>query len=178
WSAGRRRPSRGLSRRATCPRRLLRTLAFLASVAAGTAAVPARAATSRDRLMIEVHRDAAPLIDVRATQRLVELETADVDVPPPPKLDFRPPLYFRIVALSAATLRVELWELGQPRGARSVSAAGNDMLKARRIALAAAELARRLRQQRLSEIRTAEQQPKEVEDEKKRSGVPIYGRLA
>jgi hypothetical protein len=128
--------------------------------------------------MVEVHRDAAPLIDVRATERLMELETADVDVPPPPKLDFRPPLYFRIVALSPTTLRIELWELGQPRGARSVSAAGNDILKARRIALAAAELARRLRQQRLSEIRAAREQPKEVEDTKKRAGVPIYGRLA
>jgi hypothetical protein len=127
--------------------------------------------------MIEVHPDAAPLIDVRATERLMELEAADVDVPPPPKLDFRPPLYFRILALSPWTLRVELWELGQPRGARSVSTAGSDILKSRRIALAAAELARRLRQQRLSEIRAAAEAPKEVEDEKKHGGIPIYGRL-
>jgi hypothetical protein len=128
--------------------------------------------------MVEVHSEAAPLIDVRATERLMELETADVDVPAPPALGFRPPLYFRILSMSQASLRVELWELGQPRGARSVSAIGSDNLKARRIALAAAELARRLRQQRLAEIRAAEEQPKEVLDEKaRRGGVPIYGRL-
>jgi hypothetical protein len=127
--------------------------------------------------MVDVSRDAATLIDPRATERLIELETADVDVPAPPGAAFHPPLYFRILVLSQTSLRVELWELGKQYGARSVSTVGSDNLKARRIALAAAELARRLRQQRLAEIAAA-QAPKSGEDESaKRALLPIYGRF-
>jgi len=127
--------------------------------------------------MVDVSRDAAALIEPRATERLIELETADVDVPAPPGATFRPPLYFRILVLSQTSLRVELWELGKQYGARSVSTVGSDNLKARRIALAAAELARRLRQQRLVEI-AAEKAPKGGEDEDaKRALLPIYGRF-
>jgi hypothetical protein len=129
--------------------------------------------------MIDVDHDAATLIDVRATERFIELETADVDVPPPPASPVAPPLYFRILAPSQVALRVELWELGQPYGARSVSAAGNASLKARRIALAAAELARRLRQRRLAEIAERQRAPESDESAgAKRAGFPIYGRLA
>ncbi|HVW25904.1 MAG TPA: hypothetical protein VHC69_11065 [Polyangiaceae bacterium] len=138
----------------------------------------ARRATARDRLMIEVDRDAAARLDARATERLIELETADVEVPPPPASAVAPPLYFRILAPSQTSLRVELWELGQPYGARSVSAVGSANLKARRIALAAAELARRLRQRRLAEI--AERERALSSDEAARAkhgGFPIYGRL-
>jgi hypothetical protein len=127
--------------------------------------------------MVDVSRDAAALIEPRATERLIELETADVDVPAPPGATFRPPLYFRIFALSQTSLRVELWELGKQYGARSVSTLGSDNLKARRIALTAAELARRLRQQRLAEI-AALSAPKSGEDEdSKRALLPIYGRF-
>jgi hypothetical protein len=136
------------------------------------------AASSRDRLMIDVDRDAAALIDAKATERLIELETADVDVPPPPNSAVAAPLYFRILAPSQAAVRVELWELGQPYGARSVSAAGSATLKARRIALAAAELARRLRQRRLAEIAERQRAPESDEGARaKHAGFPIYGRL-
>jgi len=160
----------------------LRTLGFLASVlfALFTVGAPGLArAAARDRLMVDVDRDAVPLIDARATERLIELETADVDVPLPATATGHPPLYFRILVASQTSLRVELWELGQPYGARSVSAAGNANLKARRIALAAAELARRLRQQRLAEIAARQRVPESSEEDRaKRAGVPIYGRLA
>lgn len=107
------------------------------------------------------------------------LETADVDVPTPPGVTFKPPLYFRVLPLSSASLRVELWELGQSYGARSVSSAGSDSLKARRIALAAAELARQLRQRRLTEL-TAARRAREAEQAPagERAGAPIYGRFA
>ncbi|HEX4339502.1 MAG TPA: hypothetical protein VH062_26530 [Polyangiaceae bacterium] len=135
-------------------------------------------ASSSDRLMVDVDRDAAPLIDPRATERLIELETADVDVPPPVTTSIRPPLYFRILVGTATSLRVELWELGQPYGARSISVAGSANLKARRIALAAAELARRLRQRRLAEIAARDRVPESDDAERaKRAGTPIYGRM-
>jgi hypothetical protein len=158
--------------------RRLWTLGFLASVAVGMGASRRAAASSPERLMIDVDRDAYALIDVRATERLIELETADVDVPPPPASAVAPPLYFRILAASQSALRVELWELGQPYGARSVSAAGSATLKARRIALAAAELARRLRQRRLAEIAERQRAPESDESARsKHGGFPIYGRL-
>src|SRR4051794_32638255 len=72
--------------------RLLRTLALLASAATWLGAVPCARADPGDRLMVDVSRDAAALIEPRATERLIELETADVDVPAPPGATFRPPL--------------------------------------------------------------------------------------
>jgi hypothetical protein len=87
----------------------------------------------------------------------VTLETADIDVAPPPGVGFRPPLYFRVRAVTPGSLRVELWELGRPHGARSVSSAGAPSLEARRIALAAAELARQLRKQRIAELAALEE---------------------
>jgi hypothetical protein len=90
------------------------------------------------------------------TERLVSLETADIDVPPPPGVGFRPPLYFRVRSVAATSLRIELWELGRPHGARNVSSAGTLALEARRIALAAAELARTLRKRRIAEIAALE----------------------
>ena len=51
-------------------------------------------------------------------------------------------------------IRVELWERGEFHGARSVSlSSGTSQLHARRIALAAAELARRLRGKRIAEAK-------------------------
>jgi hypothetical protein len=135
-------------------------------------------AEPRDGVILEVRPDAAALVDARATERLVALETADIDVPTPPGVTFKPPLYFRVLPLSATSLRVELWELGQSYGARSVSSAGSDTLKARRIALAAAELARQLRQRRVAELGAAQRAREAAEaPQGERTGFPIYGRF-
>ncbi|HEX3851997.1 MAG TPA: hypothetical protein VHW01_13590, partial [Polyangiaceae bacterium] len=56
-------------------------------------------------------------------------------------------LFFRVVQLGA-DLRVELWQRGEFHGARVVSGTSSGQLSARRVALAAAELARRLQKKR------------------------------
>jgi hypothetical protein len=63
-------------------------------------------------------------------------------------------LFVRVLAAGEGRIRVELWERGEAHGARLVSGThGSSQLVARRVALAAAELARGLRQRR----RAAEQ---------------------
>ncbi|HEY4104542.1 MAG TPA: hypothetical protein VGM44_11660 [Polyangiaceae bacterium] len=98
---------------------------------------------------VEIGDGAETLIDARATRRLIALELADVNVA---RLDSskrqRSALFFRVVEVGP-DLRIELWERGEFLGARTVSstrAAGQ--LGARRVALAAAELARRLQRRR------------------------------
>jgi hypothetical protein len=98
---------------------------------------------------VEIGDGAETLIDARATRRLIALELADVRVSPvDPSKRQRTSLFFRVVQVGQ-DLRVELWERGEFHGARTVSgtrAAGQ--LGARRVALAAAELARRLQKKR------------------------------
>ena len=93
------------------------------------------------------------MVDPRFTRRLVQLELSELDVPPAPTVRGQPTaLFFRIVYMDENTLRVELWERGTFYGARSISTlTDRAQLHARRIALAAAELARRLRRDRLAE---------------------------
>lgn len=109
----------------------------------------------------------------------MRLEIDDIDVPPPLGATGGPPLYFRILASGPTSLRVELWELGAARGARSVSSVGSDTLRARRIALAAGELVRQLRRRRLAEIEAASRSPSEGpalrEPER---GIPLYARVS
>lgn len=121
----------------------------------------------------------AHLVDGRVAERLVALETADVEVPAPPGVARRPPLYFRILPAPPESLRVELWELGRPYGARTVSSTGTQSLEARRIALAAAELARQLRERRFLEIAAARRE-KSIPHvpSSPHAGIPIYGRMA
>jgi hypothetical protein len=139
---------------------------------------PAHAEPSR-RVILDVEVRASKTLDPRATERLVALETADVDVPAPPDVAFSPPLYFRVLLLSPGQLRVELWELGQPTGARNVSSAGSDTLRSRRIGLAAAELARQLRSRRLSELARARRAEQDAGKEARvTAGFPVYGRVA
>jgi hypothetical protein len=108
----------------------------------------------------------------------VLLETDDIDVPPPPDTVGGPPLYFRVLSSGPTSLRVELWELGAPRGARSISSAGSDTLRARRIALAAGELARQLRRRRLAEIEAASRAPSgDRTPQAPEHGIPIYARF-
>lgn len=138
----------------------------------------AGAAPQRERAIVEVGSEAARLVDARVAERLVLLEIDDIDVPAPLGSTGGPPLYFRILALGAASLRVELWELGAPRGARNVSLAGSDSLRARRIALAAGELTRQLQRRRRSEIEAAAHAPSGgPQPQAPESGIPLYARF-
>jgi hypothetical protein len=99
--------------------------------------------------LVEIGDSAETLLDARATRRLVALELADIDVPPGAGSQRAPrPLFFRVVQVER-DLRVELWERGEFHGARVVSGTNaGGQLAARRVALAAAELARRLQRKR------------------------------
>ena len=100
-------------------------------------------------MLVEIGDSAESVLDARATRRLVQLELSEIDVPQASaNKRARAPLFFRVV-LVEPDVRVELWERGEYYGARVVSgsnAAGQ--LGARRVALAAAELARRLQRRR------------------------------
>jgi len=96
-------------------------------------------------------------------------------VPPPPSgpnKGRQSALFFRVLSIEPDVIRVELWERGVYYGAQNVSiSTGSARLKARRIALAAAVLARRLQRQRIAEARRlAEQQPTPAELEARRLG--------
>jgi hypothetical protein len=117
---------------------------------------PAVAAPTPPRLVIEIDPQAEQLVDARAARRLVALELSDVEIPPGRfgKLGTRAPaLFYRVLGRPGGALRVELWERGEFYGARSVSGSGSARLRSRRVALAAVELARRLRQRRTAEER-------------------------
>ena len=117
-------------------------------------------------VVVEIGDSAESLLDARATRRLVQLELSEIDVPAASgNKRAHVPLFFRVVQVDQ-DVRVELWERGEYHGARVVSgsnAAGQ--LGARRVALAAAELARRLQKkrqlqaarERLAELARAEQ---------------------
>lgn len=98
--------------------------------------------------MLELAPSLEPRLDPRALRRLVALETTDLDVPALPGQPADAPLYFRVSPAGPLALRVELFHLGAPEGARAVAAAGSPALRARRVALAAGELARQLRGRR------------------------------
>jgi hypothetical protein len=99
--------------------------------------------------VVEIDDSAEVVLDARATRRLIQLELSEIDVPQASgNKRARAPLFFRVVQVEQG-VRVELWERGEYRGARVVlgsNAAGQ--LGARRVALAAAELARRLQTKR------------------------------
>jgi len=100
-------------------------------------------------VLVEIGDSAESILDARATRRLVALELSEIDVPAPSgNKRTRAPLFFRVVQVEH-DLRVELWERGDYHGARIVSGSNAvGQLGARRIALAAAELARRLQRKR------------------------------
>lgn len=81
-------------------------------------------------------------------RRLIQLELSDVGVPPRPG-ESEAELFVRVLSGEEGQLRVELWERGEQHGARLVSGVlRTPSVAARRVALAAAELARGLRQKR------------------------------
>ncbi len=114
------------------------------------------AAPDTPRVVVEFDPRADRVLKARLTRRLIAMELEDVDVPARHDLDSRTPersLFVRVLGIEEGTLLVEIWEQGELYGQRKVSvdAAGSQTLSARRIAMAAAELARRMRRKRLAE---------------------------
>jgi hypothetical protein len=104
-------------------------------------------------VVVEIGAKAEQQVDPLFTRRLLQLELSDVEVPPEPTREKASwsSLFYRVLATEPDKLRVELWERGEFHGARTVNVTrGSTQLHARRIALAAAELARGLRQRRLA----------------------------
>lgn len=144
-------------------------------------ATDARATFSAPAVVVEVTPDAARIIEPQRTRRLVGLELSDIDVPELPGLpaDTIPTLFFRVLVASPSSLRVELWQLGSRHGSRSVSSIGAPQLITRRIALAAAELARQLRQdRRLAMSKAKQKKPEEPKEQHRTAGAPLHARLA
>ncbi|MEO8902664.1 MAG: hypothetical protein ABI627_14150 [Polyangiaceae bacterium] len=112
-------------------------------------AQPCRAAGTP--VLVEISDGAETLLDARAARHLVALELSDIHVL---ELNNRAPmpLFFRVVQ-QGLDLRVELWQRGEFHGARLVSGTtSGGQLSARRVALAAAELARRLHKKRHAQV--------------------------
>lgn len=100
--------------------------------------------------VLEIDAAAESILDARAARRLISLELAELDVPPD-IYGRTPALFYRVLGRPERQVRVELWELGALYDVRVVSGAqSGGHLLARRVALAAAELARRLRQKRVA----------------------------
>lgn len=111
--------------------------------------------------VIEVADDVQTLVDVRLARRLIRLELADVELPQvngaaptegvqgsPQKAD---EVVFVRLLRQGETLVVELWTKGEFSGERRLSTSDNEQHQARRVALASAELARRVREVRVVE---------------------------
>lgn len=116
---------------------------------------------------VEVEPRVEASLDARAVRRLIELELSDVAVPPRPG-DAEVQLFVRVLHNAEGQLRVELWERGEQHGARLVSGTPNaPSVAARRVALAAAELARGLRQRRRQQAVQAERARRRAEREER-----------
>lgn len=112
---------------------------------------------------MELDAAAERVVDARSARRLVPLELADVAVPSPSGAG-APVLFFRVLGRPDGGLRVELWERGEYHGQRTLSGAGEQpQLVARRVALAAAELGRRLARKREAALARAERAQKSRE---------------
>jgi len=110
------------------------------------------------QIVMEIDAPAERMLDARSARRLVALELADVDVPST-SAGVQPALFFRVLGRQGGLVRVELWERGELHDARVVSSSeGSGQLVARRVALAAAELARDLRQRRIAQRRREERE--------------------
>lgn len=128
-------------------------------------------------VVVEVHEPAPDdALDAQLVQRLVRLELSDVDVPLPVWAEtqsVRPGLYVRVLVLEAIV--VELWDRGEIRGQRRLSRSDSPQLNARRVALASGELARRLREQRLAEVRAERERLERASGNPPGpSGTPLY----
>jgi hypothetical protein len=102
--------------------------------------------------IVEIDDAAGRMLDAQSTRRLIRLELAEIDgegILPDEAV-----MYFRIFVTADGNLSIELWDRGTPYGNRHVSSQGTAPLRARRLALASAELARAvLRQQNMEQRR-------------------------
>lgn len=116
------------------------------------------------RAFVEIN-DAGDQLNPAVVRRLVALELSDINVPGNPRIqgdrEQDVSLHCRVMSEEGA-LRVELWERGESAGARRVSLQGTPALVARRVALAAAELARRLVHLRHAEARRLHREEKQA----------------
>lgn len=109
-------------------------------------------------MIVEISSKAERYVDSRLTRRLVEIELSDAEVPPRrgDEGEKRPTVYFRVLATSPDTLRIELWDKGGFYGARRLDSRDVKELLAHRIALAAAALVGDLKERRSLEQRAFE----------------------
>lgn len=109
---------------------------------------------------VEITDEAQALVDTQLARRLIRLELADVELP---KVNGATPsnqartehereevVFVRLLGQSDV-LVVELWAQGALSGERRLSVSPNQQHQARRVALASAELARRVREARVVE---------------------------
>lgn len=126
--------------------------------------LPTRVDAQPSAAVIEIDPAAETILDARAVRRQVSLELSEIDIPefaaaPGAAPETPPPLFVRVLGRADRQVEVELWARGELRGRRLVSGAESGQhLLVRRVALAAAELARRFRQRRLSAERTRQRQ--------------------
>lgn len=109
---------------------------------------------------VEITEDAQALVDVQLARRLIRLELADVELPkvngivPTNRVEAKhgreEVVFVRLLGQQDA-LVVELWAQGALSGERRLSVSPNQQHQARRVALASAELARRVREARVVE---------------------------
>jgi hypothetical protein len=151
---------RGLPR-STALRSLLRGVVFAGVVFFGGLG----AAQAASRVFVEIG-ETGDRLNPAVVRRLVALELSEINVPDDPRFDGdeerEVTLHCRVLPEDGA-LRVEIWALGQSAGARRVSLQGTPALVARRVALAAAELTRRLADVRRAEARRLDREAKEAE---------------
>jgi hypothetical protein len=151
-----RRPRRLASIESRRAWRLARLLALAATLVLSLS-VSAKAAPAS--VVVEIDGAAERLVDARSTRRLVPLELSDVALPASGGASANGAargasvLFFRVLGRADGSLRIELWERGEYHGARVLSGAGETpQLVARRVALAAAELGRRLARKREAQL--------------------------
>lgn len=139
----------------------------LIALVAGALLIPAAAGAQPSEAVIEIDPGAETILDARAVRRQVALELSEIDVPSfgpaGAPVSAAPPLFVRVLGRADRQVEVELWARGELSGHRVVSGAESGQhLLVRRVGLAAAELARRLRQKRIIAERTRQRQLAEL----------------
>jgi hypothetical protein len=140
------------------------------------ALLPARAVRA-EAAVLEIESEELGWVEPKVVRRLVALELADLHVPAPKGArgrSVRGGLFVRVLRYETQMV-VELWERGELAGQRRLTSEGSSQVRARRIALAAGEIARRLREQRLVDERKSRRRAvKQAQEAALRRGVPIY----